>query len=100
MHEAGMTDGSRLVFIGGFLPLKIDTARLKRLGYAIFKETFADIDQQLGVNPRSVKNKRDDFDPVFSNGPCRLAPERPGGSRQKVLHLLNDHKLRRSHRIR
>lgn len=66
MHKAGMTDGSRLALVAAFYLSKFDAASLTRLGYSTFKEAFADIGQRLGVNPRSVKNKRDDFDPVFS----------------------------------
>ncbi len=90
MHEAGMTDGSRLALVAAFYLSKFDTEALQRLGYATFREAFADIGQQLGVNPRSVKNKRDDFDPVFSNARAGWHQRELGPSRQKVLYLLND----------
>lgn len=90
MHEAGMTDGSRLALVAAFYLSKFDATALARLGYSTFKEAFADIGQQLGVNPRSVKNKRDDFDPVFSNARVGWHQRELGPSRQKVLHLLND----------
>ena len=64
MHEAGMTDGSRLALVAAFYLSKFDTEALAQLGYATFKEAFADIGNQLGVRPSSVKNKRDDFDSV------------------------------------
>jgi len=90
MHEAGMTDGRRLALVAAFYLSKFDAAALARLGYSTFKEAFADIGQQLGVNPRSVKNKRDDFDQVFSNARAGWHQRELGPSRRKILHLLND----------
>ena len=90
MHEAGMTDGSRLALVAAFYLSKYDAEALTRLGYATFKEAFADIGQQLGVNPRSVKNKRDDFDPVFSNARAGWHQRELGPSRLKTLHLLDN----------
>lgn len=77
MHEAGMTDGSRLALVAAVYLSKFDAAALARLGYSTFKEAFADIGQKLGVNPRSVKNKRR-FRSGFQQRPCRLAPEGAG----------------------
>ncbi|MGO9571938.1 MAG: DUF3883 domain-containing protein [Desulfomonilaceae bacterium] len=85
-----MTDGSRLALVAAFYLSKFDAEALARLGYSTFKEAYADIGQQLGVNPRSVKNKRDDFDPLFSNARAGWHQRELGPSRQKVLHLLND----------
>jgi len=90
MHEAGMTDGSRLALIAAFYLSKFDTAGLVRLGYATFKDAFVDIGQQLGVKPQSVKNKRDDFDPIFSNARAGWYQRELGPSRLKILHLLDD----------
>ncbi|MBI4773310.1 MAG: DUF3883 domain-containing protein [Deltaproteobacteria bacterium] len=90
MHEAGMTDGSRLALVAAFYLSKFDAEALARLGYSRFKEAFVDIGLQLGVNPRSVKNKRDDFDPIFSNARAGWHQRELGPSRQKVLQLLND----------
>ncbi len=90
MHEAGMTDGSRLALIVGFYLSKYDTVALKRLGYATFKEAYADIGAKFGVKPGSVKNKRDDFDPLFSNSRAGWYQRELGPSRLKTLHLLNE----------
>lgn len=90
MHEAGMTDGSRLALIVGFYLSKFDTAGLERLGYATFKVAYSDIGQQLGVKPQSVKNKRDDFDPFFSNGRAGWYQRELGPSRFKTMQLLDD----------
>jgi len=90
MHEAGMTDGSRLALVVAFYLSKFDAIALDRLGYATFKEAFADVGQQLGVKPQSVKNKRDDFDPIFSNARAGWHQRELGPSRLKTLHLLDD----------
>jgi hypothetical protein len=90
MHEAGMTDGSRLALIVGFYLSKYDTVALERLGYATFKEAYADIGAKFSVKPGSVKNKRDDFDPLFSNSRAGWYQRELGPSRLKTLHLLNE----------
>jgi hypothetical protein len=90
MHEAGMTDGSRLALVAAFFLSKFDTLGLKRLGYATFNEAYANIGQQLGVKPQSVKNKRDDFDPFFSNSRAGWYQRDLGPSRLKTMHMLDD----------
>ena len=90
MHEAGMTDGSRLALIVGFYLSKYDTIALERLDYATFKETYADTGAKFGVNPGSVKIKRDDFDPLFGNSRAGWYQRELGPSRFKTLHLLNE----------
>jgi len=90
MHEAGMTDGSRLALIVAFYLSKFDATALARLGYATFKKAYADIGERFGVKPGSVKNKRDDFDPLFSNARAGWHQRELGPSRLKTLHLLNE----------
>lgn len=90
MHEAGMTDGSRLALIVAFYLSKFDATGLERLGYSTFKQAYSDIGQQLGVKPQSVKNKRDDFDPFFSNDRVGWYQRALGPSRFKTMRLLDD----------
>ncbi len=90
MHEAGMTDGSRLALVAGFYLSKFDTAGLERLGYATFKAAYYDIGKRLGVKPQSVKNKRDDFDPFYSSGRAGWYQRELGPSRYKTMQLLDD----------
>lgn len=40
---------------------------LRKLGYSTWKEAFHDISQKLEVNEHSVKNYRDEFDPLFGH---------------------------------
>lgn len=90
MHEAAMSDASRLALIPAFYLSKFDAAALSALRYRTFQEAFADIGQKLGVNPRSVKNKRDDFDPVFENARAGWHQRPLGPSRLKALRLLDE----------
>lgn len=90
MHEAGMTDGSRLALVVAFYLTKFDTRALVQLGYATFEEAFGDIGRKMGVNPQSVKNKRDDFDPIFSNARAGWHKRELGPSRMKVMNTFDD----------
>jgi hypothetical protein len=90
MYEAGMTDGSRLALIVGFYLSKFDAAALERLGYPTFNEAYKDIGEKLGVKAGSVKNKRDDFDPLFSNARAGWYQRELGPSRFKTMQLLNE----------
>jgi len=46
---------------------KFDSEGLRRLGFDNFIEAFNVIGSALGVAPASVKNYRDEFDPLFPN---------------------------------
>src|ERR1035437_9928063 len=56
----------KLVLAGLFFS-KYDSAGLKKLGFGSFSEAFNVIGYALGAKPASVKNYRDEFDPLFSN---------------------------------
>ena len=56
----------RLILAGLFLS-KCDSLGLKKLGFKGFKEAFNVIGYALGAQPASVKNYRDEFDPLFPN---------------------------------
>jgi len=46
---------------------KFDSLGLKRLGFESFAEAFNVIGYAMGSRPASVKNYRDEFDPLFPN---------------------------------
>jgi len=46
---------------------KFDSEGLKRLGFDSFAQAFNVIGSALGVRPASIKNYRDEFDPLFPN---------------------------------
>jgi hypothetical protein len=56
----------KLILTGLYLS-KYDTAGLKKLGFESFVEAFNVIGYALGQKPASIKNYRDEFDPLFPN---------------------------------
>lgn len=53
--------------LAGLYLSKFDSEGLRRLGFDSFVEAFNVIGSALGVRPASVKNYRDEFDPLFPN---------------------------------
>ena len=56
----------RLILAGLYLS-KYDSLALKKLGFKTFEEAFNVIGYALGSQPASIKNYRDEFDPLFPN---------------------------------
>jgi Domain of unknown function (DUF3883) len=56
----------KLILAGLYLS-KYDSLGLKRLGFKSFKEAFNVIGYAMGSQPGSIKNYRDEFDPLFPN---------------------------------
>ncbi len=56
----------KLILTGLYLS-KYDSAGLKKLGFDGFVEAFNVIGYGLGQKPASIKNYRDEFDPLFPN---------------------------------
>jgi hypothetical protein len=57
----------KLILAGLYLS-KYDSDGLRKLGFRTFLEAFNVIGYALGAKPASVKNYRDEFDPLFPNG--------------------------------
>ncbi len=57
----------KLILAGLYLS-KYDLLGLKKLGFESFVEAFNVIGYALGSKPASIKNYRDEFDPLFPNG--------------------------------
>ena len=53
--------------MAGLYLSKFDSEGLRRLGFDNFIEAFNVIGSALGIPPASVKNYRDEFDPLFPN---------------------------------
>jgi len=62
----GFTTRDRLILAGLYLS-KFDAAGIEHLGFKTFTEAFNAIGLGLGSRPASVKNYRDEFDPLFPN---------------------------------
>ena len=67
-----MSETNRKEMLAGLFLSKFNTrdskAGLERLGYATLKEAYKGLAELVGGNPLSVRNYRDEFDPVFPNG--------------------------------
>lgn len=61
-----LTLREKSILVGLFLA-KFDNRGLKKLGFENFTEAFNVVGFSLGVKPASVKNYRDEFDPIFPN---------------------------------
>ena len=58
---------NELALIIAFYISKYDREGLKNLGYVNFNEAYRDIEKKIGVKATSVKNRRDEFDPIHDN---------------------------------
>lgn len=56
----------KLILVGLYLA-KYDSLGLKRLGFGSFLEAFNVMGYAIGSRPASIKNYRDEFDPLFPN---------------------------------
>jgi len=63
-----MTDTNKKEMLAGLFLSKFSKDGLRRLGYASFKDAYEGLSNLVGGNPLSVRNYRDEFDPVFPNG--------------------------------
>ncbi len=66
LNPAHIDSRNRLVLAGLFLS-KFDEAGLRALGFETFTEAFNVLGYGLGGRPASIKNYRDEFDPLFPN---------------------------------
>ncbi len=59
---------NELGMVVAFFLSKFGENSLGRLGFRSYKQAFEETGQVLGINPNSVKNWRDEFDPYYDNG--------------------------------
>ncbi|MGP0074085.1 MAG: protein NO VEIN domain-containing protein [Bryobacteraceae bacterium] len=78
----------RLILAGLYLS-KFDSLALRSLGFENFTEAFNVIGYALGSRPASIKNYRDEFDPVFPN---RRKGWHKRDIRRYCLKVLNDYR--------
>jgi len=64
--SASISTREKLILAGLYLS-KYDSLGLKKLGFESFVEAFNVIGYALGSRPASIKNYRDEFDPLFPN---------------------------------
>ena len=84
-----MTDANQKEMLAGLFLSKFNTneskAGLKRLGYATFQDAYKGLAELVGGNPLSVRNYRDEFDPVFPNGRTGYNMRKMHPTRQALL---------------
>jgi hypothetical protein len=77
----------KLILIGLYLS-RFDRLGLNQLGFETFTEAFNVLGYALGAKPASIKNYRDEFDPLFPN-------QRRGWHKRQIrpfcLRLLDDY---------
>jgi len=62
-----MTEENHLALIVALFLSKFDTDSYKALGYKSWTQALADIGDRLGVKPNTIKQIREQFDPLFPN---------------------------------
>src|SRR5258706_16426971 len=78
----------KLILTGLYLS-KYDLLGLKKLGFESFVEAFNIIGYALGEKPASIKNYRDEFDPLFPN---KRKGWRNRATRQYCLKVFEEYK--------
>ena len=66
LNPQRISSREKLILTGLFLS-KYDKLGLRRLGFETFLEAFNVVGYALGGKPASIKNYRDEFDPLFPN---------------------------------
>ena len=84
-----MTDPNQKEMLAGLFLSKFNTeerkAGLERLGYDTFQDAYKGLAELVGGNPLSVRNYRDEFDPVFPNGRTGYNMRKMHPTRQAML---------------
>lgn len=85
-----MKENNSLALVVAYYLSKFDKIAYKKLGYMNYSVTHTEVGRILGVNPNSVKNMRDEFDPLHDNlrAGWYQKPLRP--SRAKVIELFQN----------
>ena len=85
-----MKENHSLALIAAYYLSKFDAAGYQALGFTNKTTAHKEIGKLLGVNPNSIKNMRDEFDPLHENARAGWyqRPLRP--SRAKVVESLQN----------
>ena len=80
-----MTDTNKKEMLAGLFLSKFSKEGLKRLGYKTYADAYVGLSNLVGGNPLSVRNYRDEFDPVFPNGRVGYKIRKMMPSRKEML---------------
>lgn len=80
-----MDKGNALALVVAYYLSRHDRSAYTALGYATMKDAHDEIGRILSINPNSVKNMRDEFDPVHDNHRAGWYQRPMLPSRKKIL---------------
>jgi hypothetical protein len=83
-----MDEARSLALIVAYYLSKFDQTAYKHLGLGSVTATHQKIGQALGINPNSIKNVRDEFDPLHDNPRAGWHQRPPRPSRAKVVQAF------------
>ncbi|MBS3970940.1 MAG: DUF3883 domain-containing protein [Clostridia bacterium] len=85
-----MEDNHKIALIIAYYLSKFDEDALKNLKYSSFTSAFKDIALKLKVKPNTIKNMRDEFDPLHGNKRVGWYQRDLRPSRQQVVEQFQD----------
>jgi hypothetical protein len=84
-----MKENHRLALIIAFYLSKFDANAVQALGYKGITQALVEIGDILDVKWRTIRNMRDEFDPLHDNPRAGWYQREPIGSRRKVIELFD-----------
>lgn len=81
---------NELAMVVAFYLSKFGEEGLARLGFRTYRQAFEEVGRSLHVNPNSVKNWRDEFDPYYDNRRKGWYQRGIRPSRQNVMAAFDD----------
>lgn len=81
---------NELGMVVAFYLSKYDKEGLNRLGFQTYKQAFEEIGRSLHINPNSIKNWRDEFDPYYDNARKGWYQREIRPSRLKVIAAFDE----------
>ncbi|MBI4785945.1 MAG: DUF3883 domain-containing protein [Chloroflexi bacterium] len=85
-----MKPENELAMLAAFYLSKFGDEGLGLLGFKTYRQAFEQVGRNLNVNPNSVKNWRDEFDPYYDNGRRGWYQRAMKPSRQKVMATFDN----------
>lgn len=86
-----MDDNNKKALIVAYYLSKYNSTSLDRLGYKTQADCFEDISKILGINKNSIRNMRDEFDPLHDNSRQGFKKNKLSPSRQEVVDNYGMH---------
>lgn len=81
-----MDANNKVALIIGYYFSRYNDKAFEAIGYRTQKDAFENISKVIKVNPNSIRNMRDEFDPYFDNGRVGFMKKELSPSRKSVLN--------------